>query len=156
MFGEPIKQLVTKAGGVVGSLQREGIALSIPSGAINSDLEFQIQCCINCPLKLPEGYTPASPVYFIKHEGSVQFHQNIAVELLHFIGLDSSNDCRRLAFMTLESPRKDLTSVFLFTKITQSEGCFEPKSQVGKILLSHFCPILVAQKSEETGRQRGT
>lgn len=154
VFGIPIRKMITTRGGTVGNSEEEGISLTIPPGALSPDesSEFEIQLCITCPLKLPDGYGPASPVYFIRHKKGVQFQQNITVKLLHYIDLESLDDPNsNLVFMTAT---RDTKGKYLFKKIEDSEGSFEADSQVGKIELSHFSPVMIAQRQDETD-QRG-
>ena len=150
-FGQTVKKLVTSAGAVVGDLQREGISLSIPPESLSNDVEIRIDRCLKCPLKLPDGYKPASPVYFIEVTDDVHFDKKIKVELLHYIDLDTPLSSERMVFMT-SAPQSTL-NVYHFTKVEQGEGSFQQGSQVGNILLDHFCGVLIAIKKDEQNVQ---
>ena len=135
-----MKELVTSTGTTIGNVNEEGISLSIPPGAVDESMEIVVRSSICCPMRLPDGCIAASPVYFIDHKKEFRFQHAVGVEILHYIDLENS-ESRRLVFMT--SSQKDSTSAYIFTRIDQEEVTIDPKSQVAKIMLTHFSPVMV-------------
>ena len=144
-FFEGMKEIVTSAGATVGNLEKIGIALTIPEGALSSadePWELRIKPCVNCPLKLPDGYVPASPVYFINYVEAVKFKKSCTLEMLHYMHVDKTS-CEDLAFMTSTGYRGPGTT-YDFTKAKGSSEVFQSGSNHGKIILDHFCSFLIA------------
>ena len=145
---EPVKKVVTPTQATtIGSLQDIGMSLLIPEGTVDEPVQFHIYPSTQYQINLPDRYIPASPVYFIEHERGVEFQKKITVELLHYVHLETASDCDDMVFMTSTAPTCDD-----FTEIKESDGIFEPRSQVGKILLSHFSPVVAARK-KRAGRR---
>ena len=145
-FFEEMKEIVTSAGATVGNLEEIGIALTIPEGALSSadePWELRIKPCVNCPLRLPDGYVPASPAYFIEYDKAVKFKKSCTLEMLHYMHVDKAS-CEDLAFMTSTGYRGPGTT-YNFTKAKGSSEVFQPGSNHhGKIILDHFCSFLIA------------
>ena len=151
-FGEPIRKHITSSGGQVGHLEEIGISLVFPEGALQPSekpLEIVIHPAIGCPLQLPEGYAPASPVYFIELMGSVTFLKNIDVHIQHWVKLTSDSDCKDMGIFTSKSaPFYDEgRPVYRFSKL-QGRAVFSPHNSVGRIELSHFCALTVGSASK--------
>ena len=145
----------TSAEATVGSLEEIGMALSIPEGALSSTdepLGVQIRPCINCPLSLPDGYVPASPVYFIECEKAVKFRKKCTLEILHYMHLDALHDGRAMAFMTSTKYRGPDTT-YHFARVKEGNQIFQLSSNKGTIFLDHFCAILIAR--EQDHREQG-
>ena len=143
MSNVPSKFLATSAGATVGSLEKIGLSLSIPAGALSSPTDILVHPCDD-RMNLPDGYEPASPVYCIRHSDGTKFQKMVTVEMLHYIYLESPEDCKDMAFMTSRCSCDDPDSAPNFTKVEESEGHFQPESQVGKIEVSHFSHFLLA------------
>ena len=151
-FGEPIRKEITSSGGQVGHLEETGISLVFPEGALQPSekpLEIVIRPAIGCPLQLPDGYAPASPVYFIEHRGSVTFLKNVDVHIQHWVKLTSDSDCKDMGiFMSKSAPFYDEgRPVYRFSKL-QGRAVFSPHNSVGRIELSHFCALAVGSASK--------
>ena len=152
-FGEPIRKEITSSGGQVGRLEEVGISLIFPEGALQPSekpLEIVIRPAIGCPLELPDGYAPASPVYFIEHRGSVTFLKNIDVHIQHWVKLTSDSDCKDMAIFTSKSvPNfyEEGRPVYRFSKV-QGKAVFSLHNSVGRIEVSRFCALTVGSASK--------
>ena len=146
IFGETKESITAEAEAIVGDLGRIGMTLTIPEGAVSSTdepLELRIRPCVNCQLKLPDGYVPASPVYFIEYEKTVKFKKKCILEILHYMHLDKPDDCGDLAFMT-STGYKGPSATYHFARAKGSDETFQLGMNHGKISLDHFCSFIIA------------
>ena len=149
-FGDPIQAEITSSGGQVGDLEKVGISLIFPEGALKpgeEPLKIVIRPAIGCPHQLPNGYKPASPVYFIEHRGNVNFQKNIIVHIQHWAKLKGDCDCENMDIFSSElvpssiKGRSVFRSVYKFVKV-KGRAFFSPKNSVGTVELSNICAVM--------------
>ena len=137
-------------------MEEVGISLIVPEGALRPNekpLKVVIRPAIGCPLQLPDGYKPASPVYLIEHMESVDFLKNVNVQIQHWVNLTNDGDCKDMGIFSSKLVPSSIKgrTVYNFSKV-EGKTTFSPKNSVGSVELSHFCALTIGTASlEETG-----
>ena len=149
-FGDPIQAEITSSGGQVGKLEEVGISLIFPEGALNPGeeaLKIVIRPAIGCPLQLPDGYEPASPVYFIEHRGNVDFLKTVNVGIKHWVKLNNESDCENMDIFSskLVPSSVEGRSVYKFSRVKGSASFSLNNSvYIDSVELSHICVLTTA------------
>ncbi len=141
--GDPLLEVADSTGRLL-SRPDLGITLTIPSKAVpaGSKMHTAIWPALSGPFKPPEGYSLASPVYFISHESP--FQKDVHLSLAHFASLVDRNECSKMTFLGLPSA-VDPLEMYSFTELKE-ESQFVANSAYGTICLKDFRAIAVAKK----------
>ena len=153
-FNSSLTVPITSKASLLPHLKNLGIYLSIPEDSLGPEdepLDLLICPCFCGQFELPRGYSSASPAYLIQPSRRVAFQKDVIVRLKHYASLQNTKECKAMEFLSASSTPtiRDSGPVYKFRKMKGTQGTFQPRDQVGEILLRHFCILKIASNKGE-------
>ena len=116
--------------------------------------EVIVQPCFGGPIKMPDGYDKASPVYMMQ-DSNPSMKKRAVIKINHHISIDDEGDKESMVFLQgniapRHAERSQIT--YDFSVIQGGNANFEIGGDTGEITVNSLSPLCVAKRQCPTGK----